>query len=106
MCSKCQPYSSSQQLKFCATKFEQSQSLQRPEGERPVVEGSAALRFLDALFGRTGAASSGGLFAFRGSFFLIYELFTGTLEVKLLPEDIPPHNCSQQTSAVQQIQIS
>ena len=51
-----------------------------------MVEGFAALRFLDALFGRTGA-STGGLLAFRGSFFLIYELFTGTLEVKLLPED-------------------
>ena len=50
-----------------------------------MVEGFAALRFLDALFGRTGA-STGGLLAFRGSF-LIYELFTGTLEVKLLPED-------------------
>ncbi|CAE7259970.1 unnamed protein product [Symbiodinium microadriaticum] len=60
----------------------------RPEGERPVVEGFAALRFLDALFGRAGA-STGGLLAFRGSFFLIYELFTGTLEVKLLPEDKP-----------------
>ncbi|CAE7723402.1 unnamed protein product [Symbiodinium sp. CCMP2456] len=60
----------------------------RPEGERPVVEGFAALRFLDALFGRAGA-STGGLLAFRGSFFLIYELFTGTLEVKLMPEDKP-----------------
>ncbi|CAL1170137.1 unnamed protein product [Cladocopium goreaui] len=61
----------------------------RPEGERPVLEGSAALRFLDALFGRMGAAGTGGLLAFRGSFFLLYELFTGTLEVKLFPDDNP-----------------
>lgn len=62
----------------------------RPEGERPVLEGPAALRFLDALFGRScGAAGTGGLLAFRGSFFLLYELFTGTLEVKLFPDDNP-----------------
>jgi hypothetical protein len=36
-----------------------------------------------------GAAGTGGLLAFRGSFFLLYELFTGTLEVKLFPDDNP-----------------
>ena len=36
-----------------------------------------------------GSAGAGGLLAFRGSFFLIYELFTGTLEVKLFPDDNP-----------------
>ena len=62
----------------------------RPEGARPVLEGSAALRVLDALFGRPrGAAGTGGRQAFRGSFFLLYELFTGTLEVKLFPDDNP-----------------
>ena len=44
---------------------------------------------MDALFGRMGAAGTGGLLAFRGSFFLLYELFTGTLEVKLFPDDNP-----------------
>lgn len=36
-----------------------------------------------------GSAGAGGLLTFRGSFFLIYELFTGTLEVKLFPDDNP-----------------
>ena len=40
----------------------------------------------ESLFGRAGA-STAGLLAFQGSFFLIYELFTGTLEVKLRPEE-------------------
>ncbi|CAJ1380920.1 unnamed protein product [Effrenium voratum] len=52
----------------------------RPEGDRPVLEGSAALKFLNGLFGTRGLA-------FKGSFFLLYELFTGTLELKILPED-------------------
>ena len=59
----------------------------RPEGERPILEGNAALRFLDALFGQMGATGAGGILAFRGSFFLLYELYTSTLEVKLFPDD-------------------